>query len=141
MANNIGYQEDPKNGSGIIRARTTSQIRSWELPRELKALEALNKEFEVEFPGLYILIEGSSKVYIGEAKNLFSRLKTHITNPENKIKNWGKVLVINDGRPASQSIFNDTVVRKGLELYLIQLFKANKYNVVSQGEPQKMTPV
>jgi hypothetical protein len=125
MSNNdIGYHEDPKNSDGIIRARTTKQIRSWELPRTMKALESLNNELgKIEFPGIYTLFEGKNKVYIGEAKNVYNRLKTHMTNPEDKIKNWSKALVINDGRPATQSDFNDTVVRKALELYLIKLFK------------------
>ncbi len=61
--------------------------------------------------------------------------------PEDKIKNWAKALVINDGRPATQSDFNDSVVRKALELYLIELFKANKYAVVAQGEPQKLNAI
>jgi hypothetical protein len=140
MSNNdIGYYEDPENGDGIIRARTTKQIRSWEILRTMKALEELNKELgQIEFPGIYILFEGEkNKVYIGEAKNIYNRLKTHMSNPEDKIKNWNKALVINDGRPATQSDFNYTVVRKALELYLIKLFKANKYTVVAQGEPQK----
>ena len=55
-----------------------------------------------------------------------------------KIKNWSTALVINDGRPATQSDFNVAVVRKALELYLIKLFKANKYAVVAQEEPQKL---
>ena len=58
-----------------------------------------------------------------------------------KIKNWSKALVINDSRPATQSDFNDAVVRKALELYLIKLFKANKYAVVAQGEPQKLNAI
>ncbi len=41
----------------------------------------------------------------------------------------------------AQSDFNDTVVRKALELYLIKLFKANKYAVVAQGEPQKLNAI
>lgn len=143
MSNNdIGYHEDPKNSDGIIRARTTKQIRSWEIPRTMKALEVLNNELgKIEFPGIYTLFEGKNKVYIGEAKNIYNRLKTHMANPEDKIKNWGKALVINDGRPATQSDFNDTVVRKALELYLIKLFKANKYAVVAQGEPQKLNAI
>jgi len=143
MSNNdIGYHEDPKNSDGIIRARTTKQIRSWELPRTMKALESLNNELgKIEFPGIYTLFEGKNKVYIGEAKNVYNRLKTHMTNPEDKIKNWSKALVINDGRPATQSDFNDTVVRKALELYLIKLFKASKYTVVAQGEPQKLNAI
>ena len=139
---NIGYQEDPENSEGIIRARTTKQIRSWEIPRTMKALEVLNIELgRIEFPGIYILFEGKNKVYIGEAKSIYIRLKTHMSNPEDKIKNWSKALIINDGRPAMQSDFNDTVVRKALELYLIKLFKANKYTVVAQGEPQKLNAI
>ena len=139
---NIGYQEDPENGEGIIRARTTKQIRSWEIPRTMKALEVLNIELgRIEFPGIYILFEGKNKVYIGEAKSIYIRLKTHMSNPEDKIKNWSKALIINDGRPAMQSDFNDTVVRKALELYLIKLFKANKYTVVAQGELQKLNAI
>ena len=138
----IGYQEDPENSEGIIRARTTKQIRSWEIPRTMKALEVLNIELgRIEFPGIYILFEGKNKVYIGEAKSIYIRLKTHMSNPEDKIKNWSKSLIINDGRPAMQSDFNDTVVRKALELYLIKLFKANKYTVVAQGEPQKLNAI
>jgi len=138
----IGYHEDPRNSDGIIRARTTKQIRSWEILRAMKALEVLNNELgKIEFPGIYTLFEGKNKVYIGEAKNIYNRLKTHMANPEDKIKNWSKALVINDGRPATQSDFNDNVVRKALELYLIKLFKANKYAVVAQGEPQKLNAI
>ncbi|MGB7001016.1 MAG: GIY-YIG nuclease family protein [Halobacteriota archaeon] len=108
----------------------------------MKALEVLNIELgRIEFPGIYILFEGKNKVYIGEAKSIYIRLKTHMSNPEDKIKNWSKALIINDGRPAMQSDFNDTVVRKALELYLIKLFKANKYTVVAQGEPQKLNAI
>lgn len=54
----LGYHEDPRNGEGVIRARTTGQLRSWELPRSLKALETLNKELgQIEFPSVYILIQ------------------------------------------------------------------------------------
>lgn len=55
--------------------------------------------------------------------------------------NWQKVLIINDGSPATQSDFNDGVVREALELYLISLSRANRYTVVSQGEPQKLSPI
>ena len=139
--NGVGYHEDPKNGDGIIRARTTRQIRSWEIPRTLRALEKLNEEMgNIEFPGNYILFD-NMKIYVGEAKNIYSRLKTHSTNPDDKIKNWNKALVISDGRPATQSDFNDNVVRLALELYLIRLFKANKYRVVSQGQKTNLNPI
>lgn len=134
--NNIGFYEEPKNGNGIIRARTTLQIRSWDMPRTQKALEGFNTEIgKAEFPGVYILF-AKNKVYVGEAKSLYNRLKTHMTTPDDKVKDWQRVLIVNDGRPAAQSDFNDTVVRRALEIYLVRLLRANKYVVVSQGEPQ-----
>ncbi|MCK4430242.1 MAG: GIY-YIG nuclease family protein [Candidatus Aminicenantes bacterium] len=142
MSNNdVGYHEDPKNGNGIIRARTTKQIRSWEIPRTSKALEKLNEEMgKIGFPGNYILFD-NMKVYIGEAKNIYNRLKNHSSNPDDKIRNWSKALVISDGRPASQSDFNDNVVRLALELHLIRMFRANKYRVVSQGQKITLNPI
>lgn len=134
--NNIGFYEEPKNGNGIIRARTTLQIRSWDMPRTQKALEGFNTEIgKAEFPGVYILF-AKNRVYVGEAKSLYNRLKTHMTTPDDKVKDWQRVLIVNDGRPATQSDFNDTVVRRALEIYLVRLLRANKYVVVSQGEPQ-----
>lgn len=134
--NNIGFSEEPRNGNGIVRSRTTLQIRSWDMPRSQKSLERFNTEIgKSEFPGVYILL-AKNKVYVGEAKNLYARIKTHMNMPDDKIKDWDRVIVINDGRPAAQSDFNDTVIRRALELYLGKLLKANKYNVVSQGEPQ-----
>ena len=135
--NNIGFYQEPKNGNGIIRARTTLQIRSWDIPRKQQSLERFNTDIgKTEFPGLYMLFAKNNKVYVGEAKNLYIRIKTHMNNPDDKIKEWERAFIVNDGRPAAQSDFNDTVVRKALEYYLIRLLKANKYNVVSQGESQ-----
>lgn len=140
--NNIGYYEDPVNGDGITRARTLKLIRSWQFPRSINALETLNVELgKIEFPGVYILFETKvHKVYIGEAKNIYSRLKTHANTPEEKIEKWDMTLVVSDGRPAAQSDFNDNVVRHTLELYLQKLFKANKYRVVAQGQSEKLNP-
>jgi len=139
--NGIGYHEDPKNNNGIIRARTTKQIRSWQIPRSIKALEKLNDEMgNIPFPGNYILFD-HMKVYIGEASNIYDRLKSHIKNPVDKIKNWDNALILNDGRPATQSDFNDTVVRLAIELYLIRLLKANRYRTVSQGQQPTLNAV
>lgn len=143
MEDKFGYHQDIKNGDGIIRARTIGgHLRSWEIPRTMNALEVIKKEWgNLEYPGIYILFDSSSKkVYIGEAKDIHNRLKTHMTSPEDKIKNWDRAVIINDGRSATQSDFNDTVIRKSLELHLISLFKANRYTVVAQGEPQKHNP-
>ncbi|MBM3175833.1 MAG: hypothetical protein FJZ93_08970 [Chloroflexi bacterium] len=134
--NNIGFYEEPRNGNGIVRSRTTLQIRAWDMPRTQKALERFNTEIgKADFPGVYILLV-KNKAYVGEAKSLYGRVKTHMSTPDDKIKDWDRIILINDGRPAAQSDFNDTVVRRALELYLGKLLKANKYNVVSQGEAQ-----
>lgn len=136
VEDSIGFYEEPRNGTGIVRSRTTLQIRSWDMFRSQKALEQFNAEIgKADFPGIYLL-SAKNKVYVGEAKNLYTRVKTHTDTPDEKIKDWNRVIIINDGRPAAQSIFNDTVVRRALELYLNKLLKVNKYIVVSQGEPQ-----
>ena len=143
MEDKFVYHQDIKNGDGIIRARTIGgHLRSWEIPRTMNALEVIKKEWgNLEYPGIYILFDSSSKkVYIGEAKDIYNRLKTHMTSPEDKIKNWDRAILVNDGRTAMQSDFNDTVIRKSLELHLISLFKANRCTVVAQGEPQKHNP-
>ena len=46
MRNNhskFGYFEEPKDSNNISRARTTGQLRSWDVPRTEKAVEAFNK--------------------------------------------------------------------------------------------------
>ena len=134
----FGYSESPRDLDGIIRSRT-GELRSWEFPRRQRALDVFNIECDkIEFPGIYILLfEDKKEAYVGEAKNLYNRLKTHMDSPEEKCEEWNKVLVINDGRPSNQSDFNDTVIRRTIEYHLIKLLKLNKYHVLSQGEPQK----
>jgi hypothetical protein len=136
----LGYVQNPKNSNGIIRSRTTGLLRAWTLEKSLKQLEIVNATEwgKQEYPSIYVLFE-KKKAYVGEAKNVYSRIKTHITSPEDKIRNWEKVLIINDGRPATQSELNDIVVRRALEEFLIGLFKLNKYNVVSQGSEYQLT--
>jgi hypothetical protein len=142
MDDDIGYTEYPKNGFGIKRSRTTRLIRSWAMPRSLQALHALDEEMgSSDYPGVYLLFEGAKKVYVGEAKSIVKRLDTHNRTPEDKIKDWDYVIIINDGRPATQSDFNDEVVRKSLEIYLIELFRTNKFTVVAQGEKQSLNPI
>jgi len=137
---NLGYYEDPVNGDGISRARTTRLIRSWMFAKSTETLDKYNKELgQIQYPGLYLLFETSSnKVYIGEAGSLYDRIKQHTSNPDEKIKNWSQVLIINDGRSASHSEFNDSVIRRQIEHHLNQLFKLNKYKVVSQSSVQNL---
>ena len=51
------------------------------------------------------------------------------------------MVIICDGRPASQSDFNDNVVRLEIEYYLILLCKANKFKTISQGSKQTLNPI
>lgn len=128
----IGYSEHPPNGNEIRRARTTWQIRSWYIPRKQKSLKALIKELAtVRYPAIYILFEKRTKAYVGEAEHFPARMNQHMTNPDDKIKNWNEVLVISDGRPITQSIFNNKAVRQALEAHLNKLLKTNKYEVVA----------
>lgn len=130
---NIGYSDLPKNSNGIQRARTTCQVRSWHMMRGTRPLQAFRRELEtVQYPALYLLFEKKTrKVYVGEAENIHSRLSQHISNPDDKIKDWTEVLIISDGRPITQSLFNNRDVRLVLEAYLNKLLKANKYDVVA----------
>jgi len=136
----LGYVQNPKNSNGIIRSRTTGLLRAWTLEKSSRQLEIVNASEwgQQEYPSIYVLFE-KKKAYVGEAKNVYSRVKTHITSPEDKIRNWEKVLIINDGRPATQSELNDIVVRRALEEFLIGLFKLNKFTVVSQGSEYQLT--
>jgi predicted GIY-YIG superfamily endonuclease len=136
--NGIGFSEDPRNGNSIIHARTTGQLRSWEMPRSQRSLEGFNSEIgKSDFPGVYILLV-KGKAYVGETESLYTRVKTHMATPDDKIKDWDRVVLINDGRLAAQSDFNDSVVRQALEYYLAKLLKANKYAVVSQAAEQTL---
>lgn len=124
MENNYGYSEHPPNGEKIVRARTNAQIRSWEFPRSIKSLEKFNQEIgKIDYPGIYLLLMSKQrKIYIGEAKNIYNRLKTHNAKPDDKIKDWDKAIIINDGRPATQSLveeLNFFLLKKNLITKLI----------------------
>ena len=136
----LGYVETSVDSDGITRANTGG-LHSWAFPRSQRAIEAINKELlKMDFPSVYLLFQGEKDVYVGEAKSVYNRLITHNATPEEKIKDWNRGIIINDGRPATTSNFNDTVVRKTLELYLQKLLKINKYKVLAQGEVQKHNP-
>ena len=136
----LGYVQSPRNSNGITRSKTTLQLRLWRFQRSLTALDKINaREWgRLQFPSLYMLLD-KNKVYIGEAKDVYARLKTHLSTTDPKIKNWHEVVVINDGRPATQSDLNDIVVRREIEWYLNRLFGLNRYTVVSQGSRQQLT--
>lgn len=136
----FGYTEDPPNSYGIIRARTTAALRSWEFPRTDAALAEIQSEWaDQPYPGNYILfLPDAKRVYIGETKDLIGRLRTHFSQPDKKFANWHEAFIFNDGRSAKQSDFTDAVVRTVLEYHTILLFRANQYAVLAQGQQQEM---
>ena len=131
----FGYLDNPANGLGIIRARTLiGNLRLWDIPRSEQALDLVVQEIGTNpIPGLYMLFDErhDRRVYIGQTENLKSRLSSHIKSPDDKIKNWDRAIIINDARNATQSDVNDENIRLTLENYLVQLFKINRYKVVT----------
>jgi hypothetical protein len=130
-----GYVDNPANGLGIVRARTLlGNLRVWDIPRKEEAIEIMVQEIgQSPIPGLYMLFDerNEKKVYIGQTESLKNRLTGHLNSPEDKIRNWDRAIVVNDGRNASQSDLNDENIRLTLENYLVNLFKLNKYRVVT----------
>ena len=130
----FGYMDNPSNGFGIIRSRTLlGNFRLWDIPRSEEALNVVMNEIgHSSIPGLYLLFdEKNNKVYIGQSESLKTRLTTHITSPEEKIKKWNRAIIINDARNQSQSDLNDENIRLILETYLVNLFKINRYKVTT----------
>jgi len=138
----FGYTADPPNAHGIIHARTTGALRSWEFPRTDRALAKIESEWGSQpYPGNYILfLPDSKRVYIGEAKDLIGPLRTHFSRPDKKFAKWHRAFIFNDGRSAKQSDFTDPVVRRALEYHTILLFRANQYTILAQGDQQEMNP-
>ncbi|MGB9871492.1 MAG: hypothetical protein ACPLYD_07500, partial [Anaerolineae bacterium] len=131
----LGFQSLPENGLRIVRSRTLlGNLRLWEIPRSEEALETVIDEIgRAPIPGLYVLLDerAEKKAYIGQTEDLGTHLLTHIRTPEDKIRQWQRAFLFNDGRSASQSDLNDENIRLTLENYLVDLFKINRYRVVT----------
>lgn len=131
----LGFQSLPENGLKIVRSRTLlGNLRLWEIPRSEKALATVVEEIgRSPIPGLYVLVDerAEKRAYIGQTEDLASRLLIHIRTPEEKIRHWQRAFIFNDGRSASQSDLNDENIRLTLENYLVDLFKINRYRVVT----------
>ncbi len=136
----FGYSESPANGAGIKRARTALRLFCWDFPKSMQAMDRLRRDdFQnAPFPGIYLLSKDDKRIYIGEAKNVLNRLNQHTINPPERLQNWSRCIVINDGRPATLSDFNDNVIRLALEAHVNHLLKLNGYDVISQSNIQAL---
>lgn len=136
----LGFHQAPMNGLGIVRARTwLGNLRLWDIPRAEKALNTVLEEIgRPPIPGLYVLLDerAEKRAYVGQTEDLSQRLLSHIRTPEDKIHQWQRALILNDGRSAPQSDLNDENVRLALERYLVDLFKINRYRVVTSATRQ-----
>jgi len=139
MEDNGVFISHPRNGANIMRFQTTN-LRAWEVPRTNHALSLLQSELvQDRYPSIYILFEGNRRVYVGETETIIGRLRSHYDGPQQNITHWDKAFVINDGRSARFSDFNDTAVRHNLEYYTKLLFQYNGYQVISNAREQPIT--
>lgn len=136
MKNRIfGYLDNPSNYLGVSSSRTLlGNLRLWQIPRSDEELDiVINEIGHSILPGVYLLFgeKGEKKVHIGQSENLKARMSNNISYPDEKIKNWERAIIISDARNAMQSDLNDEIIRHILANYLINLFKINRYKVMT----------
>lgn len=136
-----GWDIDPADSKGVVRGRTKlGQLVVWLIPAEpLRGVveEELGKG--LSHPGLYVLLDDETdRAYIGESSNLKSRLGQHLDRPPKELGRFDRALILNDGRAAVHSRFNDSTLREALEQATIKLFlDGGSHAVVNQ---QKRMP-
>jgi GIY-YIG catalytic domain-containing protein len=136
-----GWDLDPADSKGVVRGRTKlGQLTLWLIPAEpLRAVvdEELGKG--LSHPGLYVLLdEESERAYVGESSNLKARLGQHLDHPPKELGRFDRALILNDGRAAVHSRFNDSTLREALEQATIKfLLEGGSHSLVNQ---QKRMP-
>ncbi|MFZ0829641.1 MAG: GIY-YIG nuclease family protein, partial [Thermoplasmata archaeon] len=120
-----GWDLDPADSKGVVRGRTKlGQLTVWLIPVEpLQAVveEELGKG--LSHPGLYVLLDDETdRAYVGESSNLKARLGQHLDHPPKELGRFDRALILNDGRAAVHSRFNDSTLREALEQATIKLF-------------------
>ena len=129
------------DGRGVVRGRTKlGQLVVWLIPAEpLRAVvdEELGKG--LYHPGLYVLLDDEAeRAYVGESSNLKARLGQHLDKPPRELGRFDRALILNDGRAAVHSRFNDTTLREALEQATIRLLlDGGSHSLVNQ---QKRMP-
>jgi hypothetical protein len=136
-----GWDIDPADRKGVVRGRTKlGQLTVWVIPADpLRSVveEELGKG--LSHPGLYVLLDDETdRAYVGESSNLKSRLTQHLDGPPKDLGRFDRALILNDGRAAVHSRFNDSTLREALEQATIKLFlDGGSHTLVNQ---QKRMP-
>jgi hypothetical protein len=136
-----GWDLDPTDGKGVLRGRTKlGQLTIWLIPVEpMRAVidDELGKG--LQHPGLYVLLDDETdRAYVGESANLKARLNQHLDKPPKELGRFDRALILNDGRAAVHSRFNDATLREALEQATIKMFSdGGSYSLANQ---QKRTP-
>lgn len=139
--NKYGWDLDPADLKGVLRGRTKlGQLVVWLIPVEhvrAVAEEELGKG--LSHPGLYVLLDDETdRAYVGESSNLKARLGQHLDHAPKELGRFDRALILNDGRAAVHSRFNDATLREALEQAAIRLLQEGRaQGVVNQ---QKRMP-
>jgi len=136
-----GWDIDPADAKGVVRGRTKlGQLVVWLIPAEpLKSVVEKELGKGMAHPGLYVLLDDETdRAYVGESSNLRARLGQHLVHAPKELGRFDQALIINDGRAAVHSRFNDSTLREALEQATIKLFiDGGSHSVTNQ---QKRMP-
>lgn len=119
-----GWELHPRDDDGVRRGGTKlGQLRVWVVPLD-KVVHITKSELGggTPHPGLYLLLNPrAGRCYVGESHDLQSRLASHAKNPPAELGGFDFAIILNDGRNAAQSLFNDHTLRLALEQAVVQL--------------------
>lgn len=119
-----GWEIFPRDETGTVRGGIRlGQLRVWIVPREkLGLVTKAELGGGLTHPGLYILLSRRSKLaYVGESHDLQSRLTGHSKSPPKEQGNFEAAIILNDGRNAAHSVYNDHTLRQSIEQFIVAL--------------------
>ncbi len=119
-----GWEIYPADDEGVKRGGIKlGQLRVWIVPKA-KLINLTQTELGggIGHPGLYLLLSpGNGRAYVGESHDLQSRLNSHTKSPPREQGDFDLALILNDGRNAAQSLFNDHTLRLAVEQSIVLL--------------------
>jgi hypothetical protein len=129
-----GWEIYPADDEGIRRGGIKlGQLRAWIVPKA-KLINLTRAELGggVGHPGLYLLLNTETgKAYAGESHDLQDRLTGHTKNPPKEQGDFDLALILNDGRNAAHSLFNDHTLRLAIEQSIVLLLSEQSRWTVS----------